>query len=758
MTEITTGTYEIADIERSCSHYGGVVSKMQRQLRPFLPLLLLLSVAVAATLASSRLTPDGLALLSLKNSVSDPSSALDNWNSNDSTPCHWHGVACNSLVNFSYPRVVSVSVVGRNLSGSIPPQLGALDQLRRLSLHDNNLTGFLPPELFNASALRSIFLQGNRITGEIPLELGQLNRLQNLDLSGNLLYGIIPDSIVNCHQLQRLVLASNFLSGYLPDGIGANLTALEVLDLSANRLSGPIPRDLGNLSSLESTLNLSYNLLSGSIPDSLGNLPYTVSLDLSHNNLTGRIPQAGSLADQGPGPFIGNPALCGFPLSRPCPVAPYVAPLPSLPGDGAPTVGPFGAQMPPSNMTKRTNLGTGAIIAIAIGDAAGISILGAILVYFYWKTSFCESKCCAHKKSSHPCFKGSSEESEGSSDKVQEQGELVALDKGFSYELDELLRASAYVLGKGGLGIVYKVVLGNGLPVAVRRLGEGGAQRFKEFEAEVQAIARVRHPNVVRLRAYYWAEDEKLLIYDYIPNGSVTAVLHGHSQWPSRALTWAERLRIAKGTAAGLAFLHESSPRKYVHGDMKASKVLLDLQLQPYIADLGLARLASIAGGPGTAILPPPLPSQGGRTTIATTSTASSIPPPIDWHATRPTSSTFYRAPEAASDPKPTQKWDVFSFGVILLELLSGRSPSAQLASFGDDLVSWMGRAFQDQKPLSQILDPALVAETSAEKEIVDTLHIALACTASSPDQRPKMRSVCESLYKISPHHPLSPS
>ena len=106
---------------------------------------------------------------------------------------------------------------------------------------------------------------------------------------------------------------------------------------------------------------------------------------------------------------------------------------------------------------------------------------------------------------------------------------MVAIDKGFSFELDELLRASAYVLGKGGLGIVYKVVLGNGIPVAVRRLGEGGAQRHKEFVAEVQAIARVRHANIVKLRAYYWAPDEKLLITDFISNGNLATALRGQS-------------------------------------------------------------------------------------------------------------------------------------------------------------------------------------------------------------------------------------
>ncbi|KAI5058587.1 hypothetical protein GOP47_0026757 [Adiantum capillus-veneris] len=725
---------------------------------------------------SFALTTDGHALIAFKNSVSgDPLGTLATWNPKDDTPCHWHGIVCNTLPGFTTPRVVSISVVMANISGRIPPEMGTLDQLRRLSLHHNSLTGTLPQQLFNATALRSIFVQGNLISGEIPSQISLLPYLQNLDLSHNQLFGMIPDSIAECRQLQILGLANNFLSGYIPDGIGDYLTALQELDLSDNNLSGPIPRNFGNLSSLQSTLNLSYNRLSGSIPESLGKLPYTVSLDFSHNNLSGRIPQEGSLADQGPGPFIGNPALCGLPLSRPCPVAPYVPPLPSMPRDGAPpVVGPFGAEMPRANLTRRASLSTGAIIAIAVGDAVGISLVGIILVYFYWKTSICDDKCCRKKGSSEGCCVlgggattsgGASEESEGSSDtKTAEQGELVALDKGFSYELDELLRASAYVLGKGGLGIVYKVVLGSGVPMAVRRLGEGGVQRFKEFESEVQAIAKVRHPNVVRLRAYYWADDEKLLIYDYIANGSVAAALHGTSQSPSRALTWTERFKIAKGAAVGLAFIHECSPRKYVHGDIKASKILLDMHMEAHIADFGLARLASIAGGathdrhPSMGAIGIGASSSSIMTLPSGSTTLGASSATTTWHArAQSSSSALYRAPECHLEGKPAQKWDVYAYGVVLMELLTGRSPAFQLATYGEELVTWLGRVLtKEEKVPTQILDPTLLLDSShVQKQMMETLHLAITCTSHSPDHRPKMRGVVDALDKISP--PYSP-
>jgi hypothetical protein len=134
----------------------------------------------------------------------------------------------------------------------------------------------------------------------------------------------------------------------------------------------------------------------------------------------------------------------------------------------------------------------------------GIAIVGLLFVYLYWKTRICQAEwcSCAGKEKLAggipQCFCNNGETSETASEKG-DQGDLIPIDKGFSFDLDELLRASAYVLGKSGLGIVYKVVLGNGIPVAVRRLGEGGAQRIKEFVVQVQAIGRIRHPNIVKL-------------------------------------------------------------------------------------------------------------------------------------------------------------------------------------------------------------------------------------------------------------------
>ena len=319
------------------------------------------------------------------------------------------------------------------------------------------------------------------------------------------------------------------------------LRGLLQLDLSANLLEGPIPDQIGELQSLTGTLNLSFNHLSGNVPESLGKLPVTVSFDLKNNNLSGEIPQTGSFSNQGPTAFLNNPNLCGFPLQRPC-------------GDSAPSelgASP-GSRAGPATARSNKGLSPGLIVLISVADAAAVALIGLIIVYVYWKKKDgCNGCSCTGKAKfgrggnektgffgwcccSLPCINigvlksDDSELEEGEKgESGSGEGDLVAIDKGFNFELDELLRASAYVLGKSGLGIVYKVVLGNGVPVAVRRLGEGGEQRYKEFAAEVQAIGKVKHPNIVRLRAYYWAPDEKLLISDFISNGNLATALRG---------------------------------------------------------------------------------------------------------------------------------------------------------------------------------------------------------------------------------------
>ncbi|CAK9181554.1 unnamed protein product [Ilex paraguariensis] len=700
------------------------------------------------------LSADGLSLLSLKSAVDGGGgTAFADWNENDASPCHWTGVSCMNISGNSDPRVVGIAVSSKNLRGYIPSELGTLVYLRRLNLHGNDFYGSIPDQLFNASSLHSIFLYGNNLSGSLPPSICNLPRLQNLDLSNNSLAGLIPKDLRNCRQLQRLILAENKFSGEIPVGIFPELANLVQLDLSANSFNESIPDDIGELKSLTGTLNLSFNHFSGKIPKSLGDLPLTVSFDLRSNNLSGEIPQTGSFANQGPTAFLNNPLLCGFPLQKICRNNTESSPASQAPSSDA------------DNMNPRKGLKPGLIILISVADAIGVAFIGLIIVYVYWKKKDSHGCSCTgkgkfggnekRKLCPFPCIAGlASNDSEVESEKGGGggsggggdsgggsgnggEGDLVAIDKGFNFELDELLRASAYVLGKSGLGIVYKVVLGNGVPVAVRRLGDGGEQRNKEFVAEIQAIGRVKHPNIVKLRAYYWAPDEKLLISDFISNGNLANALRGRTGQPSSSLSWSTRLKIAKGTARGLAYLHECSPRKFVHGDIKPSNILLDTEFQPYISDFGLNRLITITGNDPS--------SSGGFIGGAFPYLKSAQPEGANNH----------RAPEARTPGnRATQKWDVYSFGVVLLELLTGKSPelsspSTSTSTEVPDLVSWVRKGFEEENPLSDMVDPMLLQEVHAKKEVLAVFHIALACTEADPEVRPRMKTVSENLEKI---------
>lgn len=696
------------------------------------------------------LTSDGLSLLSLKSAMDDGGGGTDkvfsDWNENDDTPCTWSGISCANISGSSEQRVVGITLSGKNLRGYLPSELGTLLYLRRLNLHGNNIYGSIPDPLFNATSLHSIYLYDNNISGTLPPSVCNLPRLQNLDISDNSLSGTFSKDLRNCRQLQRLILARNKFSGEIPVGVFPELANLEQLDLSSNLFNGSIPHDIGELKSLSGTLNLSFNHFSGRIPKSVGDLPLTVSFDLRNNNLSGEIPQTGSFANQGPTAFLNNPLLCGFPLQKNCK---------NSSNNSTQVEGSSGNE----GTSSRKGLKPGFILLICLADAFGVAFIGLVIIYLYWKKKDSGGCSCTGKGKfggnekrmlcDFPCINGfPSNDSEVESEKgggggasgggvSSGEGDLVAIDKGFSFELDELLRASAYVLGKSGLGIVYKVVLGNGIPVAVRRLGEGGEQRYKEFVAEIQAIGRVKHPNVVKLRAYYWAPDEKLLISDFISNGNLASALHGRNGQPSPSLTWSTRLKIAKGTARGLAYLHECSPRKFVHGDVKPSNILLDTELQPYISDFGLNRLINITGNNPS--------SSGGFM-------GGALPYLKPAQPERPNN---YRAPEARiTGNRPTQKWDVYSFGVVLLELLTGKSPDLSVPTTSTstevpDLVRWVRKGFEEQNPLSDMVEPMLLQEVHAKKEVLAVFHIALACTEADPDIRPRMKTVSENIEKV---------
>ncbi|XP_022743706.1 receptor protein kinase-like protein ZAR1 [Durio zibethinus] len=624
----------------------------------------------------SSLNLDGLSLLAFKAAIeSDPTRSLDKWSEWDSNPCQWPGIACTRN------RVTSIFLPNKRLTGYIPSELGLLDSLTRLSVSQNNFSKPIPSRLFNATNLIYIDLSHNSLSGPVPPQIKSLKNLTHLDLSANSLNGSLLESLVE-------------------------------------------------LKSLTGTLNLSYNKFSGEIPASYGEFPVLINLDLRHNNLTGKVPQVGSLLNQGPTAFSGNPNLCGFPLGNLCPDAqnPGAILNPEENPDDPKGLRPI---FNDGNVEKRKEKNGSVVVPLI----SGVSVLiGAVLVFAWlfrikWKSG--DRKIGKEKKSEEV-------------DEEGRNGKFVVVDEGFNLELEDLLRASAYVVGKSRSGIVYKVkvVAGRGSStvgttvVAVRRLSEGDATwKLKEFEAEIEAIGRVNHPNVVRLRAYYYATDEKLLVTDFICNGSLYAALHGGPSNNLPSLSWAERLRIVQGTARGLVYIHEYSPRKYVHGNLKSTKMLLDHELQPYISGFGLTHLVS-----GT-------PKYASSITKKLNSTETNATFAVGSRISTPNS---YLAPEArVSGNKFTQKCDVYSFGIVLLEILTGRLPDAGQENGEKGLEGLVRKAFREKRPLSEIIDPTLIPQVYAKKQVVAAFHIALNCTELNPELRPRMRSVSESLDRI---------
>lgn len=434
------------------------------------------------------------------------------------------------------PNLRGVQLFNNRLSGSIPPSLGLCPLLQTLDLSHNSLTGTIPPSLANSTRLYWVNLSYNSLQGQVPRELtrsnrltllalqynnlseslptdlGKLSNLRTLDLSHNFIKGSLPSSISNMSSLNTLNLESNNLVGHLPENIG-NLHNLSMLNLRRNRIDGQIPQSIGNLSSLKH-LDLSFNDFKGEIPNSLSDLLTLSFLNVSYNKLSGSVPVELS-QEFNSSSFIGNLQLCGFSPSNPCQSQ---APSPS-----------FGI----SEEAKRgRKLSIKDIILIAAGTLLVIMlILCCILLYCLIRKRRGVSK----KEGEGAAVVGRAPRAEkGAPSGGQEVeageagGKLVHFDGPMVFTADDLLCATAEIMGKSTYGTVYKATLEDGSEVAVKRLREKITKGQKEFEAEVNLLGKIRHPNLLALRAYYLGpKGEKLLVFDYIPKGSLATFLHG---------------------------------------------------------------------------------------------------------------------------------------------------------------------------------------------------------------------------------------
>ncbi|CAJ1797831.1 unnamed protein product [Sphenostylis stenocarpa] len=644
------------------------------------------------------------------------------------------------------------------LTDSLPPVLFKLQNLTKLLLISNDISGPIPPEIGNCSSLIRLRLVDNRISGEIPREIGFLNSLYFLDLSENQLTGSVPLEIGNCKELQMLNLSNNSLSGSLPSYL-SSLTRLEVLDVSMNNFSGEVPMGIGQLTSLlrvilsrnsfsgpipssigkcsglqlldlssnnftgsippqllqiealDISLNLSHNALSGVIPPEISSLNKLSVLDLSHNNLegdlmafsglenlvslnisynkfTGYLPDSKLFHQLSATELAGNQGLCP---------------------NGHDSCFVSNAAM--TKMLNGTNSKRSEIIKLAIGLLSALIVAMAI---FGVVTVFRARKIIQ-----------ADNDSEMGGDSWPWQ--FTPFQK-VNFSVEQVLKCliESNVIGKGCSGIVYRAEMENGDVIAVKRLWpttiaekcdnrsdklavNGGVR--DSFSAEVKTLGSIRHKNIVRFLGCCWNRNTRLLMYDYMPNGSLGSLLHERS---GNCLEWDIRFRIILGAAQGVAYLHHDCAPPIVHRDIKANNILIGPEFEPYIADFGLAKLVD------------------DRDFARSSSTLAG--------------SYGYIAPEYGYMMKITEKSDVYSYGIVVLEVLTGKQPIDPTIPDGLHIVDWV----RQKRGGVEVLDESLRARPESEiEEMLQTLGVALLCVNSSPDDRPTMKDVVAMMKEI---------
>ncbi|XP_027338850.1 LRR receptor-like serine/threonine-protein kinase FEI 2 [Abrus precatorius] len=510
--------------------------------------------------------------------------------------------------------------------------------------------------------VRSINLPYMQLGGIISPSIGKLSRLHRLALHQNGLHGIIPNEISNCTELRALYLRANYLQGGIPSNIG-NLTYLHIMDLSSNSLKGAIPSSIGRLTHLR-VLNLSTNFFSGEIPD------------------------IGVLSTFGKNVFIGNLDLCGRQVQKPCRT--------SL---GFPVVLPHAASDEAAVPTKRSSHYMKWVLvgAISIMGLALIVTLSLLWICLLSKKERAARRYIEVKDQVNP---------ESSTKLITFHGDLPYP----SFEIIEKLESldEDDVVGSGGFGTVYRMVMNDCGTFAVKRIDRGREGSDQGFERELEILGSIKHINLVNLRGYCRLPSTKLLIYDYLAMGSLDDLLHENIE---QSLNWSTRLKIALGSARGLAYLHHDCSPKIVHRDIKSSNILLDENMEPRVSDFGLAKLLVDE----------------------------------DAHVTTVVAGTFgYLAPEYLQSGRATEKSDVYSFGVLLLELVTGKRPTdPSFAKRGVNVVGWMNTFLRENK-LEDVVDKRC---TDADWESVEVIvDLAASCTDANADERPSMNQVLQLL------------
>ncbi|KAL2504027.1 putative LRR receptor-like serine/threonine-protein kinase [Abeliophyllum distichum] len=613
--------------------------------------------------------------------------------------CGFSGMIPASIGNLL--RLTTLDMSKQNLSGELPIELFGLPSLQVVALEENSLSGEVPQGFSSLSSLLYLNLSSNSFFGEIPVTYGFLKSLTVLSLSHNRLSGLVPVELSNCSGLEVLELRENDLKGEISADF-SHLSHLQRLDLGQNNLRGEIPESISNCSSLVFLL-LDSNHISGHIPDSLWKLSNLTSLDLSWNNLSGVIPASLSLMSslqdlnlshnhlEGEIPaalgsrfgdatvYAMNANLCGRPLNKDC---------------------------KKEKRRKRKRL----ILYIVMALAGSIILILCCCGYIYgllrWRKKLRTGADGEKKRSPSPGAQGARGSGENGVPK------LVMFNNKITYaETVEATRQfdEENVLSRGKYGLLFKATYADGMVLAIRRLPNTSIEE-NIFRKEAESLGKVKHRNMTVLRGYYAGPppDMRLLVYDYMPNGNLATLLQEASHQEGHVLNWPMRHLIVLGIARGLAFLHSAS---ITHGDVKPQNVLFDADFEAHLSDFGFDKL-----------------------TIATPPEASTSATPVG---------TFgYVAPEALLTGQPTKEADVYSFGIVVLETLTGKKPV--MFTEDEDIVKWVKRQLQ-RGQVSELLEPGLVEldpESSEWEEFLLGVKVGLLCTMPDPLERPSMTDV----------------
>ncbi|KAL9230479.1 hypothetical protein vseg_005824 [Gypsophila vaccaria] len=564
-----------------------------------------------------------------------------------------------------------LNIANNFLEGPIPENLSSCANLNSLNLHGNKLNGTIPAAFQSLESMTYLNLSSNNFRGPIPLEISRMGNLDTLDLSDNKFCGAIPSPLGDLEHLLKLNLSQNHISGFIPAEFG-NLRSIEDIDLSINQLTGTVPQELGQLQNLF-TLRLEYNNLTGDVTPLMNCLSLT-TLNVSYNNLIGGIPTSNNFSRFSPNCFIGNPNLCGYWHGAEC-----------------------NTPRPP----ERVTISKAAILGIALG---ALLILLMILV----------AACRPHKPA--PLFDGSLEKPVVH----YSAPKLVILHMNMALHVyDDIMRmtenlSEKYIIGYGASSTVYKCVLKNCKPVAIKKLySHYPNQSIKEFETELGTVGSIKHRNLVSLQGYSLSPSGNLLFYDYMENGSLWDILHGHAK---KKLDWDTRLKIGLGAAQGLAYLHHDCSPRIIHRDVKSSNILLDKDFEAHLTDFGIAK---------------------------------SICPSKTHTSTYVMGTIGYIDPEYARTSRLTEKSDVYSYGVVLLELLTGRKAVDNESNLHHLILSKT-----ENNAVMETVDSEITATCKDLGAIKKVFQLALLCTKKQPGDRPTMHEVTRVLSSLIPETP----